>query len=84
MLDRREAAGDRRNVALALTSRGEELISSVLGRRRAFFSSVIAEMTPAERVGLTRAMHAVTEAGRRASAHHRLSTDEVHLLEWLV
>lgn len=84
LLDRREAAGDRRNVALALTSQGEKLISSVLRRRRVFFSAVVAEMTHAERAGLTRAAHAVIEAGRRASAHHRLSADEVHLLEWLV
>ncbi len=84
LLDRREAADDRRNVVLALTSQGEELISSVLGRRRAFFSAVVAEMTRAEQARLIRAAHAVTAAGSRASTHHRLSADEVHLLEWLV
>jgi DNA-binding MarR family transcriptional regulator len=84
LLHRREAEGDRRNVALTVTRSGQELIDSLLGHRRMFFEAVVSEMGEADRKRLTRALGEFSDAVRRVGANGRLSVDEARLLEWLV
>jgi DNA-binding MarR family transcriptional regulator len=84
LLDRREAAADRRNVELTLTPEGEELTEGLLANRRLFFETVVSEMGLADKRRLTQALASFTEAVGRADASGPLGVDESNLLQWLV
>jgi DNA-binding MarR family transcriptional regulator len=49
LLDRQEAASDRRNVELSLTQEGVRLVDSVMQHRRRGFERVLERMGPSER-----------------------------------
>jgi DNA-binding MarR family transcriptional regulator len=62
LLDRREAEGDRRHVALSLTSEGERVVASVMRRRRRAVTQVLDRMPKGQRKALIPALEAFTEA----------------------
>jgi DNA-binding MarR family transcriptional regulator len=84
LLDRREDAADRRNVALTLTPAGERLVRSMLGRRRAVFAQVLEQMDPGSRGQLAAGLQSFNDAARALSVEGAgLSDGEGHLLRWL-
>jgi DNA-binding MarR family transcriptional regulator len=49
LLDRRESAADRRNIELALTPAGRQLVDAVINHRRTAIRRVLRKMEPADR-----------------------------------
>jgi DNA-binding MarR family transcriptional regulator len=62
LLDRREAASDRRNVELSLTPDGMRLVDSVMQHRRGGFERILQRMGPAERRRLRVALQDFADA----------------------
>ena len=62
LLDRREAAVDRRNVELSLTEDGVRLVDSVMTHRRQAFERILNRMSGAERRRLGVALEAFADA----------------------
>jgi DNA-binding MarR family transcriptional regulator len=62
LLDRREAATDRRNVELSLTEEGAGLVDSVMEHRRQAFERILNRMRPDERRRLGTALQAFADA----------------------
>ena len=62
LLDRRDAAIDRRNVELSLTTEGVNLLDSVMEHRRQAFERILSRMRPAERRRLGTALQAFADA----------------------
>jgi DNA-binding MarR family transcriptional regulator len=56
LLDRRDAAEDRRNLTLTLTTAGHELVDRVSTHRREAISAVLERMTPEDRDALASAL----------------------------
>ncbi len=76
LLDRRDAATDRRNVALNLTDAGRALVDSVFAQRRAAIEQVVARMPESKRRGLPIALEGFAEAAGEVPERH------VGSLEW--
>ena len=73
LLDRRDAATDRRNVELSLTTEGVNLLDSVMEHRRQAFERILSRMRPAERRRLGTALHAFADAaGEPPESKHTL------------
>jgi DNA-binding MarR family transcriptional regulator len=62
LLDRRDSPGDRRQLELTLTRRGEQLIASVLRHRREAIAEVVGRMPAAQRRQLAGALDAFADA----------------------
>jgi DNA-binding MarR family transcriptional regulator len=73
LLDRRDAATDRRNVELSLTTEGVNLLDSVMEHRRQAFERILSRMRPAERRRLGTALQAFADAaGEPPESKHTL------------
>jgi DNA-binding MarR family transcriptional regulator len=73
LLDRREAATDRRNVELNLTQEGVQLVDSVMEHRRQAFERILTRMRPAARRRLGTALQAFADAaGEPSESAHLL------------
>lgn len=62
LLERREDPGDRRYIRLELTSKGRELVDTVLGHRRQAIAGVISRMPAGRRPALASALEAFAAA----------------------
>ena len=62
LVDRRDAAEDRRNVQLTLTKRGQRLVDSVFEQRRAAIKQVLDQMPEARRRALPGVLECFAEA----------------------
>lgn len=62
LIDRRDAAGDRRNIALSLTGAGRDLVASMTRQRRSAIADVLEQMPDVRRRGLVLAMRAFADA----------------------
>jgi DNA-binding MarR family transcriptional regulator len=82
LLDRRPAREDRRQVSLTLSPGGQRFIEDILGRRRAVFAAVAAEMTSPEQERLAEGLTAFLAAARRASPDGTWGIDGEHVLPW--
>lgn len=67
LLVRRESAVDRRNVELALTDKGRDLVESIVNRRRTAIGAVLARMPERRRQSLVAATRAFAQAAGEAS-----------------
>jgi DNA-binding MarR family transcriptional regulator len=84
LLDRREDADDRRNVALTLTPEGERMVGAMLRQRQAIFAQVVERMDADERASLATGLAAFSDAAGELSAEGvGLSDGDGHLLRWL-
>lgn len=73
LLERRDAASDRRNVELSLTPDGVRLVDSVMDHRRQAFERILARLRPAERQRLGAALHAFADsAGEPPETAHAI------------
>ena len=73
LLDRREAATDRRNVELSLTAEGNRLVDSVMEHRRQAFERILSRLRPAEQRRLGVALEAFADAaGEPPKSAHAL------------
>ena len=68
LLDRRDDPADRRNLVLALTGQGRDLVDRVTAHRRAAIVEILAEMPAEQREGIGPALLAFAAAGGEVSA----------------
>ncbi|MEP7024967.1 MAG: MarR family winged helix-turn-helix transcriptional regulator [Actinomycetota bacterium] len=61
-LDRHDSPADRRHLSLALTDKGQALVASITESRRAAIGQLLAQIPPASRRGLVRAMQSIGAA----------------------
>jgi len=61
-VNRGEAARDRRQVALSLTSKGRSVVEKLMARREQELSAIVGLMTPSEREGLMTALAPFNQA----------------------
>jgi DNA-binding MarR family transcriptional regulator len=84
LVNRREDADDRRNVALTLTPEGERVVGSMLRQRQAIFAQVVERMGTPERASLASGLAAFSDvAGELSAEGVGLSDGDGHLLRWL-
>lgn len=83
LLDRREAQGDRRHLALTLTAAGDELVDTVLRHRRHVLAQVVDHMDEAHRGTLQTALTSFTAAAREAAELGHLADGDGELLRWV-
>jgi DNA-binding MarR family transcriptional regulator len=62
LLDRRDDPNDRRNVVLAPTQRGRQVVGAVLDRRSALLAELLGRLSAADRKALTRPLQRLVEA----------------------
>ncbi len=62
LLDRRDSPTDRRNVSLALTQGGRDLVASMVVQRREAITRVLERMSPAHRSSVEPVMGAFADA----------------------
>jgi len=82
LLDRRPAPQDRRQVSLTLSPEGRRFIEGILGRRRAVFAAVAAEMSTADQERLAQGLTAFLEAARSTGADGARGAEGEHVLPW--
>ncbi len=63
LLDRSDDPTDRRNLVLALTAKGQDLVDEVMNQRRDAIGAILDRMPPARRRSLVPVMRAFAEAG---------------------
>lgn len=68
LIDRQPHPDSRRELVVALTERGLDVVAAVTGHRRRRIAEVVQNMPPRERRGLVRALTAFTTAGREPAA----------------
>lgn len=68
LVDRRQHPDSRREVVVALTERGREVVDDVTARRREEIARVVACMPERQRRGLVQALTAFSDAGGELSA----------------
>lgn len=69
LIDRRQHPNSRRELMVALTPRGREVVDTVTARRRAEIARVVQAMPEPQRRGLVSTLTAFTEAGGEPPAH---------------
>ncbi|MFY9916023.1 MAG: MarR family transcriptional regulator [Nocardioidaceae bacterium] len=84
LLDRRDAASDRRHVALTLTPRGRRFVEDVLAERQAVLASVVDAMPPAAQKSLMAGLKAFVSAAESKSDNPDLADSTGLLLRWVV
>jgi DNA-binding MarR family transcriptional regulator len=62
LLDRRDDPNDRRNVVLAPSERGHDVVRAVLNRRAALLGELLGRLTPTDRRALTRPLQRLMDA----------------------
>jgi DNA-binding MarR family transcriptional regulator len=62
LLDRRDDASDRRNVVLAPSERGRQMVKAVFDRRRGLLSDLLANLSIEDREGLTGPLQRLVDA----------------------
>lgn len=62
LLDRGDDPTDRRNLVLALTAKGQELVDQVMAQRRDAIAAILDRMPPSRRRSLVPVMRAFAEA----------------------
>jgi DNA-binding MarR family transcriptional regulator len=67
-IDRQPHPDSRRELVVALTARGLDLVAAVTGHRRRRIAAVVHAMAPRERRGFVRALTAFTTAGAESPA----------------
>jgi DNA-binding MarR family transcriptional regulator len=82
LLDRRPARQDRRQVSLTLSPEGRRFIEGILGRRRAVFAAVAADMSTADQERLTQGLTAFLEAARSTGTDGAWGAEGEHVLPW--
>lgn len=66
LISRTPVPGNHREVEVALTAAGEEIVAAVLGRRRREIEAIVARIDPVQRVPLIEALQAFAEAAGEA------------------
>jgi DNA-binding MarR family transcriptional regulator len=84
LLDRRDAADDRRQVALTLTTRGTRFVDDVMAERRRALVSVASTMRPADRQALVSGLAAFVAAAASMNDRASLDGSDGPLLRWVV
>ena len=84
LLDRRDAANDRRKVALTLTARGTRFVDGVMDERRAILSRIVEAMPPRPRAALLTGLAGFVESAESLADAGRLDDSTGPLLRWIV
>ncbi|MFE9649157.1 MarR family winged helix-turn-helix transcriptional regulator [Streptomyces sp. NPDC006365] len=83
LADRQANPANRRETLLRLTEEGRRTVEDVTARRRAEIASIVARLTPTQRLALIEALAAFNEAGGEPLAR-ALDDAEPHPLGWAV
>jgi DNA-binding MarR family transcriptional regulator len=75
LIDRLPHPTSRRELLVALTGRGSEVVREVTTQRRAEIARIVEKMPPTERHGLVRALTAFSAAGGEPAAYGDADTD---------
>jgi DNA-binding MarR family transcriptional regulator len=84
LLDRRDAANDRRRVSLTLTPKGRRFVDGVMEERRAVLLQVVEAMPPRAQRSLLAGLKAFVAAAAALGDQPHLDDSTGPLLRWIV